>query len=101
MPPCFEKLHEVMELPVDVATNGYGTVNRLDIGLLDEDFFHLTGRGGGERVQGIGPRYRDIGEKGLNIIEDWKGLIGREGLGYIVCGLGCINYTETGRSKNE
>ena len=35
------RLHEVVELAVDVAAHHHGAVDRLHIGLLDENLLHL------------------------------------------------------------
>jgi hypothetical protein len=42
--PGRKELHQVMELPMDVATHCHGAVHRLHIRLLDEDLLHLDGQ---------------------------------------------------------
>jgi hypothetical protein len=43
LPARREQLEEVVELSVDVAADGDGAVDRLDVGLLDEDLLDLRG----------------------------------------------------------
>ena len=43
MTPGGEELHQVVELAVDVAAHRHGAVDRLHVGLLDEDLLHLNG----------------------------------------------------------
>ena len=41
MTPGLKKLHEIMKLAMDVTTDGDWTVDRLNVGLLNQNFFHL------------------------------------------------------------
>ena len=38
----FEQLHQVVELPVDVAADGDGSVDRLDVGLFNQNVFRIV-----------------------------------------------------------
>jgi hypothetical protein len=42
MPSSRKEFHQVMKLPVDVATYCHGAVDRLHIRLLDENLLHLN-----------------------------------------------------------
>jgi hypothetical protein len=41
MPPGCKELHQIMELPMDVAAHCHGAVHWLHVRLLDEDLLHL------------------------------------------------------------
>ena len=42
MTSCLEKFHEIMELAMNITTNSYWTIDRLNIGLFNEDLFYLN-----------------------------------------------------------
>uniref|UniRef100_A0A0A9F7K0 ATFYPP3 (FLOWER-SPECIFIC, PHYTOCHROME-ASSOCIATED PROTEIN PHOSPHATASE 3) n=1 Tax=Arundo donax TaxID=35708 RepID=A0A0A9F7K0_ARUDO len=45
MPSSRKELHQVMELPMDVAAHRHGAVDRLHVRLLDENLLHEFAEG--------------------------------------------------------